>query len=75
MIDDPHLILSSAELAELTGYVQHAAQARWLAGKGWTFALDCRSRPRVDRRYYESRMGHNSETTSSTEPDFSALYA
>lgn len=73
-MNDPHIILTSAELAELTGYVQHAAQARWLTREGWVFVLDHKRRPRVDRHYYESRMGHNLETSSGPEPDFKALY-
>lgn len=69
------LTLSSAELRNLTEYVQHAAQIGWLTRKGWVFVLDRRGRPKVDRAYYESRMGigHNQDSAP-IELDFTPLY-
>lgn len=68
-------MLSEAHIVKLTGYVQHAAQVRWLKRKGWKFELDYRGRPGVDRAYYNMRLGLPNEVEPSTEPDFKALYA
>lgn len=41
------MFLTSAQLEEMTGYVQHAAQIRWLAENGYSFDLRRDGRPNV----------------------------
>jgi hypothetical protein len=51
------LFLSDAELAELTGYRDRHAQARWLDRNRWRYCKDRRNAPRVARQHFNERMG------------------
>lgn len=51
------LLLSIAELRELSGYRNHGAQVRWLAANLIPYFLDSCGRPRVLRRAIEQRLG------------------
>lgn len=51
------LLLSIAELRELSGYRNHGAQVRWLAANSIPYFLDSCGRPRVLRRAIEQRLG------------------
>ena len=51
------LLLSLAELRELSGYRNHGAQVRWLAANLIPYFLDSCGRPRVLRRAIEQRLG------------------
>ena len=50
------MLLSAAELADLTGRKRPSAQARWLAGAGMRFVLGADGRPRVLRAEVERYM-------------------
>ncbi len=41
------MFLSNAQLEEMTGYKQHAAQAAWLSDNGYSFDLRSDGRPNV----------------------------
>lgn len=50
------MFLTDAELLELTGYKQHAWQARWLAAHGWKHERSITGRPIVLRAHAEARL-------------------
>jgi len=50
------LFLTRAELKDLTGREQPAAQKRWLQANGWVFEEDAAGRPKVARAYFFNRM-------------------
>ena len=50
------LLLSAAEIYDLTGRKQPAAQARWLADRGWMYELDFDGHPKVARAYFAGRL-------------------
>ena len=52
------LILTRAELCELTGLSQAKRITRWLESRGWVFEPPARRGdiPKVDRSYYLARM-------------------
>lgn len=66
------IFLTSEELADLTGYVQSAAQVRWLRRNRVHHFIRADGRPRVPR---ESIVGRVSHVERDEEPDFSALEA
>lgn len=64
------MLLNPEELQDITGYVRHSAQARWLREHGWMFELAASGRPVVSRSYAELKLGG---AISSWKPDFSGL--
>ena len=50
------MFLTSAELAELTGYKLPAHQRRWLTAHGWSYATNANGRPVVSRSHAEARL-------------------
>ena len=54
----PSVVLTPAELEDLTGYKQPAKQCAWLSSRAWPFEPPSRrgERPKVDRTYYHARM-------------------
>lgn len=67
-------LLTSKELADLTGRRQPARQRAWLVRYGWIHAVSADGRPVVARAYFERRMTGASSTPSPTdEPDFAAI--
>lgn len=69
------LCLSDAEMYELTGYTQPAAQARWLVANGWRFARNAAGHPRVARAYFDRRMvaREAAPAVESASPDWAAI--
>lgn len=59
------IVLTSSELAALTGLKQAKRQAAWLADHGWVFEHSARrgDLPKVDRTYYIERMSGKHATT------------
>ena len=55
-IVDPSILLTLAEVHELTGRKQPAAQARWLSRAGWKFARDSDGYPTVAREEFQRNM-------------------
>ena len=51
------LLLSAAELHELSGYRNHNPQVRWLIANAIPYFVDSCGRPRVLRRAIEQRLG------------------
>ena len=66
------LLLSTDELAALTGRVRQSAQRRWLARNGFRFETDADGRPRVLRAQLEQRQGIRGSSRTSG-PDLDAL--
>jgi hypothetical protein len=79
------LFLSPAELAELTGYRDRHAQARWLDRHHWRYVRDRHNQPRVARNHFNERMGCGgargavsyaaaiNEAAADVQPNFAAL--
>lgn len=77
------LFLSSAELADLTGFKMRTGQMRWLDQNRWRYAVARYRQPRVARDYFQQRMGALPSGASATavataeasleQPNFAAL--
>jgi len=50
------VLLTQAELAEITDLIQPAAQIRWLTDHGWKFEIGASGRPKVLRAEAERKM-------------------
>jgi hypothetical protein len=62
------LFLTRAELKDLTGREQPAAQKRWLQANGWVFEEDAAGRPKVARAYFFNRMARTESTAPADGP-------
>ena len=69
------LLLTTAELCDLTGYHKPGHQIAWLREQGFIFRVAGDGYPRVDRSHYLKLMGGMAEDTQhkKTNPDFSGL--
>jgi hypothetical protein len=67
------IFLDSTEMHDLTGYVRHADQRRWLTDRGWTFEQNANGRPIVLRSHAESRMGGDTGKQAEKRPNFTAI--
>jgi hypothetical protein len=65
------MLLTEKELADLTGYVQAAAQIRWLQRNGLTHYVRADGKPRVPRWVLET--GRPDSPASPATPNFAAL--
>lgn len=64
-------LLSSDELVELTGYVAHRCQIRWLRNHQFPIVVDQCGRPRVARLLVLARLGFHqdaNETNTMSPP-------
>ena len=66
------LLLSIAELRELSGYRNHALQNRWLGANSIPYFVDSAGRPRVLRRVIEQRLGYRENGSDSEGSAISA---
>ncbi len=64
------MFLSTAELQDLTGYVQPAAQRRWLAENGYRFDVRSDGRPSVLADQVRARQ-NGQVSQRKPGPDFS----
>lgn len=64
------MLLTIAELIELTDYQAPAKQIQWLTEHGWKFDIGASGRPKVSRAYAEQKLGVQ---TKEILPDFSFL--
>lgn len=64
------MILTHEELVELTDRQQPARQVKWLIAHGWHFEVSATGRPKVSRKYAESKLGAAQQTV---EPDFTFI--
>lgn len=73
----PSEILSSDEVAEITGCARRGDQVEWLAQNGWVFHQNKAKEPIVGRMYARLRMAGITPaamaTTGGWVPDFSKL--
>jgi hypothetical protein len=69
-IVDPSILLTLAEVHELTGRKQSAAQTRWLAERGWKYELDSDGHPKVAREYFEQRLVQGPPATGPQTAEF-----
>lgn len=67
------MFLTNEELHELTGYVRHADQRRWLKDHGWTFEVSATGRPAVLRAFVQTKMGQSSDAPPPWTPNLAAL--
>ena len=73
MSDPAPLLLTDAELAELTGYVRPHMQRRWLEKRGWPFVENAAGHPRVLRSVAHQKMGASVSKPERQRPNFGAL--
>ena len=68
------MLLTAAELAELTGYPSARGQRKWLDERRWRYEVARDGSPRVARAYFLHRMGVPGETAqAATEPNWQAI--
>lgn len=68
------MLLTEDQLQQLTGYVQPAAQIRWLHRSGWHFTVNAIGKPVVAIAEFERRMvGSISKRAQLQEPDWTAI--
>ena len=61
-------------MIELTGYQVPAWQIKWLQARNWKFEVNAGGKPKVSRKYAEQKLGVESDTSETSEPDFSILH-
>lgn len=66
------MTLTAADIKSLTGYVQHAAQIRWLQAHGWRFTVSGLGAPKVAVAEFNRHMVGG--RAAKQEPDYSALH-
>lgn len=70
------MLLTPADLRELTGFSRPSKQIEWLRREGFTFRVAADGHPRVDRAHYLKLMGVTDlDARRRSAPDFSALRA
>lgn len=68
------LLLTHAELADLTDYELPAWQRKWLDDRGWRYELGRGGKIKVARAYFDARMtGGALPTQVASGPNFDAL--
>jgi hypothetical protein len=69
--------LNETELADLSGRIQKAAQARWLRKNRFEFVLRADGTPRVLRDHVRARLGamQGDKLRAKIEPNWAALDA
>lgn len=68
------MLLTAADLSELTGFIRPSKQIEWLQREGFTFRIAADGHPRVDRAHYLKMMGATDIAAKRrTGPDFSTL--
>ena len=50
------MFLNDAEIIELTGYIRHADQRRWLTKRGWKHEISANGRPIISKSYTEAML-------------------
>ena len=67
------MLLTPADLENLTGYKRHSAQVRWLRRHGWRFTVNALGQPGVAIAEFNRRMVGGRPVTQ--EPNWGALGA
>jgi Domain of unknown function (DUF4224) len=74
----PDLLLTRAELEQLTDTVQAKRMCAWLTVRGWAFEPPARRGeiPKVARSYHDARMNGRplADSTRRTQPNFAGLF-
>lgn len=65
--------LATDEISDMTGYIRHADQRRWLCARGWKFEQNANGRPIVLRSYAESMLGGTTAKQAEKRPNFTAI--
>jgi hypothetical protein len=65
-----NLMLTDAELIELTGFKRQGKQVRWLKDNKFKFRINAIGRPRVDRTHYMVMMSGEREKKIATQPNW-----
>jgi hypothetical protein len=66
------MFLTESAVQELTGYLRHADQRRWLAKRGWKHEVSATGRPIVSAAYAESQLS-DSQKKQEWTPNLSAF--
>ena len=67
------MILSTAEMRQLTGYIRSSAQIRWLRRNGWRFTVNAMREPVVAVAEFERKLVSSTCSVRTEEPHFEAL--
>lgn len=67
------MIVEKAELVILTGYVQRAAQVRWLRRNGWKFVINALGNPIVAVAEFNRHMVGGKQAVASQEPNYEGI--
>jgi len=66
------LVISTADIEELTGYVRPAEQIKWLQRHGWVHEVNRRGHPVVAQSYFDLKLGGTIKQAVN-EPNFSRM--
>lgn len=67
------MIVSKADLKELTGYTRVSAQIRWLRRNGWRFTVNGLGDPIVAIAEFNRQMVGGKATPATQEPNFEGI--
>jgi hypothetical protein len=67
------VLLTPADIEDLTDAKKPSAQIRWLESRGWPFEISSKGRPKVLRAVRDARLGGNIGATPATGPNWDAL--
>jgi hypothetical protein len=65
-------VVSISDIEELTGYVRHADQVKWLQRKGWVHEVNRRGQPVISQAYFDMKLGGVMQQAVN-EPNFSRM--
>lgn len=68
--DTSALLLTSLELQLLTGRVKHRMQIDWLVSNNIPYLLDASGRPKVLRKFIESKLSGNADRSGLLSPPY-----
>jgi hypothetical protein len=69
----PHIVLSSLELAEITGRKRKGDQIAWLRDNGWRFVVRADGHPAVAYAEMEAKMMSRGKVVREIGPNLAAL--
>ena len=67
------MFLTADEIHDLTGYLRHADQRKWLVARGWVFEEAATGRPVVSRAYAANRLGGVEQVAQAWAPNVAAI--
>lgn len=64
------MFLNDAEIKELTGYTQTAAQIKWLRQNGLIFRIGGDNKPKIAKSHIDQIFGNVAKSRKKSEPKF-----